>query len=63
MLKALGLAGVLGLVLVVAGLVVIALESLLVAGGLALVLVGVGLAAYGMISSFMQSMGLGMGAV
>lgn len=61
MRKTFGLAGMFGLVLVIAGLIVIALDSLLIAGGLALVLLGVGMAAYGMISNFMQAMGLGMG--
>jgi small neutral amino acid transporter SnatA (MarC family) len=61
MRNTLGLAGILGLGLVIAGLFVIALDSLVIAGGLGLVLIGLGLVTYGLISRFMRTMGMGMG--
>lgn len=59
MFDRLGAVGVLGIVLVVAGLALVAVESLLVAGGMALVLLGVGLAVKSLISGMLSAFGMG----
>lgn len=61
MLQRIGLAGVAGTVLLVAGLAVIAVlaDAPVVAGGLLLILLGVGLLAKGLVDAVLASMGLG----
>lgn len=53
-----GLVGLLGFPILILGFLVIALADPLIAGGLGLVLVGAGLVAYGLVSRFMQAMGM-----
>lgn len=59
MLDKLGTTGVVGLVLLVAGLGVVALENIVIAAGLALVFVGVGLLVKGLVGSLLGSLGVG----
>ncbi len=58
MLQKIGAVGIVGLLFVLGGISLVALIEPIIAGGLALVIAGIGLLAYGLISSFMQSMGL-----
>jgi hypothetical protein len=58
MLKRLGLAGVLGVLLMIVGIAILALENLLIAGGVALVIAGIGMVAYGMVKSMLGAFGL-----
>lgn len=58
MLDKLGPSGLAGLVLLLAGIALIAWFYPIVAAGLALVLVGIALVAKGLISSVMQSFGM-----
>jgi hypothetical protein len=58
MFNHLGFVGVLGLVLVICGLALIAIESLLVAFGLFLVLLGVGLAIKSLLSGLLATFGM-----
>lgn len=51
--------GVFGLLLVLAGLALVALENLLIAGGLVLVLVGLGLAVKSLVSGMLSAFGMG----
>ena len=59
MLGKLGLAGILGVLVMLGGIVLVALESLVIAGGLALVIAGLGLIVYGMVTNLMQAFGMG----
>jgi hypothetical protein len=59
MLDKLGAVGVVGLLLAVAGIAVVAVESLIIAGGLALVLVGLGVTAFGLVKNLLGSLGMG----
>jgi len=59
MLDKLGFAGLFGLVLVLGGVVVVAVESLLIAGGIALVIAGLGLVVFGMVKNLLSSLGMG----
>jgi hypothetical protein len=59
MLDTLGAAGLLGLVVLLAGVGVIASQNLVIAGGLALVVAGLGFVVYGLIRNVLSSMGLG----
>lgn len=58
MFDRLGLGGVLGLLLVLCGLVLVAVESLLVAGGLSLVLVGIGVVVKSVVSGMLAAFGM-----
>ncbi len=58
MLEKLGLTGVLGLLVLLAGVVLIARENLLIAAGMAFILAGLGLVVRALISSVMQQFGL-----
>jgi len=60
MLKLMGTIGVVGVVFVLLGIVLVAVESLILATGLTLVVGGAGLIAYGMVSRFMKAMGMPM---
>ncbi|KTG08185.1 hypothetical protein AUR64_01020 [Haloprofundus marisrubri] len=57
MLKRLGTTGILGVVLLLAGLGIVAYQAPIVAAGLAFVLAGVGLVAQGIVKSAMQAFG------
>lgn len=59
MLKKLGLPGIFGVLLMLAGVALIALENLLIAGGLALVVAGLGLVVYGLVTGLLSAMGMG----
>ncbi|WP_276273668.1 DUF7470 family protein [Haloarcula litorea] len=59
MLDKLGTVGVAGLVVVAAGIGLVAWQAPIVAAGLALVLSGVGLVAYGMLTSLLSAFGMG----
>ena len=59
MLDRLGAVGVAGVVVLLAGIGLVAWQSLVLAAGLALVVVGLGLVVYGLVTSLMASFGLG----
>jgi hypothetical protein len=59
MFDKLGLAGVLGLVLLFGGIGVLAWENLLIGGGVALVVAGLGLVVYGITTTLLGSLGMG----
>jgi hypothetical protein len=59
MLRNLGIAGILGLVLLIAGVGLAAWVNLLLGGALALVIAGLGLIVYGMVTNLLRSMGMG----
>ncbi len=60
MRKWMGTTGVVGVAVLVLGIVLVAIENLLIAGGLTLVIGGGALVAYGMVSRFMKAMGMPM---
>ncbi|GAA0669683.1 hypothetical protein ACFQDG_17000 [Natronoarchaeum mannanilyticum] len=59
MLKRLGATGIVGLLAILGGIALIAYESLVIAGGIALVLAGIGLVVRALVSSLINSMGMG----
>ena len=59
MLDNLGIAGILGVVLLIAGVGLAAWYSIVVGGALALIIAGLGLIVYGMVTNLMKAMGLG----
>lgn len=59
MFDKLGIAGVLGVVVMLAGIAIVAYHSLFAAAGLAFVVAGVGLVTYGMVTSLLSSLGMG----
>lgn len=59
MFDKLGVAGLLGVLLLFGGIGLIAWENLVVGGGVALVIAGLGLVVYGMITNLLTSMGMG----
>jgi hypothetical protein len=59
MLDKLGIAGVVGILCMLGGIVVVALESLVLAGGLALVIAGLGLVVFGLVKNLLASFGMG----
>jgi hypothetical protein len=59
MFDKLGAKGLVGLLVLVAGVAVIALENVLIAAGIGLVVVGVVLVAWGLVSGLMESFGMG----
>lgn len=54
-----GISGIIGVLVILGGLALIAYANPIIAGGLILVLIGVGLVIRGLISSLMESMGMG----
>ncbi|GAB7019206.1 DUF7470 family protein [Halostagnicola bangensis] len=58
MLDKLGPLGIAGLAIVLVGIVLIAIESLLVAGGMALVLLGLGLTVKALVSGMLGAFGM-----
>ncbi|MFC7074560.1 hypothetical protein ACFQJ7_08580 [Halovenus rubra] len=59
MLKNLGIVGIFGLVLMLAGVGVAASVNLLLGGAFALIIAGLGLIVYGMVTNLLKSMGMG----
>jgi len=59
MLDKLGAVGVIGLLLAVAGVGVVAIESLIIAAGLGLILLGLAVTAFGLVKNVLSSMGMG----
>jgi len=59
MLDKLGVAGVVGVLVLFGGIGLIASENLLIAAGIALVVGGLGLVVYGMVSNLLASFGMG----
>jgi len=59
MLKRLGATGIVGLLAIIGGIALIAYDSLVIAGGIALVLAGIGLVVRALVSSLINSMGMG----
>lgn len=59
MLEKLGIVGVLGIVVSLAGLGIVAYEAPLIAAGLALVLVGLGVVAFALVKNVLSSLGMG----
>ncbi|WP_266078915.1 DUF7470 family protein [Haladaptatus caseinilyticus] len=59
MLGKLGAKGIVGLLVLVAGIGVIALKSLIIAAGMGLVVVGFVLTAWGLVSGVLESFGMG----
>jgi hypothetical protein len=59
MFDKLGAKGIVGVLLLLGGIAVIALQNLVIAAGMALVVVGFVLVAWGLVSGLMSSFGLG----
>jgi len=59
MLDKLGLPGIAGVVVLLAGIGLVAWQNLILAAGLALVVGGLGLVVYGLVTSLLSSLGLG----
>jgi hypothetical protein len=59
MLDKLGYAGLAGVVILFAGIGLVAWQNLILAAGLALVVGGLGLVVYGIVTSLLSSFGLG----
>ena len=59
MLGKLGAKGIVGVLLLLGGIAVIAIQNLLIAAGIGLVVVGFVLVAWGLVSGLMSSFGLG----
>ncbi|USZ67107.1 hypothetical protein NGM10_10235 [Halorussus salilacus] len=59
MIDKLGAKGIVGVLLLLGGIAVIALQNLLIAAGIGLVVVGFVLVAWGLISGLMASFGMG----
>lgn len=59
MLDKLGIPGLLGVVVLLAGLALVTWESLVVGAGLALVIAGLGLVVYGMVQNLLAAFGMG----
>ncbi len=59
MLDKLGVAGLLGFLLLLAGIGLLATIDLLIAAGVAFVVAGLGLVIYGLVSGFLGSLGMG----
>jgi len=60
MLKQLGGAGVLGFLVLLAGIGVLAYVNPIIGAGVALVVAGLGLVTYGMVTNMMRALGMGM---
>jgi len=59
MLDKLGVVGFLGVLLMLGGVAVVAIESLLVAAGIAFVVAGLGLLVFGLVRNLLSSLGMG----
>ncbi|WP_226011533.1 DUF7470 family protein [Halomicrobium salinisoli] len=63
MLDKLGIAGVLGVLVMLGGIVLVAWQNLILAAGLAFVVAGLGLIVYGMVTNLLSAFGLGGGGM
>lgn len=63
MLDKLGMAGLLGVLVMLAGIVIVAWQNLFLAAGLAFVVAGLGLIVYGMVSNLLSAFGFGGGGM
>jgi len=59
MFNKLGLAGVLGFLVVLGGIAILAWQNLFIAGGIALVVAGLGLIVYGLVTNLLSALGMG----
>lgn len=59
MFDKLGIPGIVGVLCMLGGIVVVALENLLIAGGLALLVAGLGLIIFGLVKNLLSSFGMG----
>ena len=59
MLGKLGIPGVFGVLFMLGGIAIVALENLVLAGGIALVIAGLGLVVFGLVKNFLSTMGMG----
>jgi hypothetical protein len=59
MLNKLGIAGVIGVLFILGGVVVVAWQNLILAAGLALVIAGFGLVVFGLVKNLLASFGIG----
>ena len=59
MLGKLGIPGVFGVLFMLGGIAIVALENLVLAGGIALVIAGLGLVVFGLVKNFLSAMGMG----
>ena len=59
MLDKLGTKGILGVLLLLAGIAVIAIQNLIIAAGIGLVVLGFVLTAWGLVSGLLSSFGMG----
>ena len=59
MLDKLGVSGLLGFLLLIGGIGLLAYIDLIIAAGVAFVVAGLGLVVYGLVTSFLGSMGMG----
>jgi hypothetical protein len=59
MFDKLGIPGILGVLFMLGGIAVVALENIVLAGGLALVIAGLGLVVFGLVKNLLSSLGMG----
>ncbi|MFB6233265.1 MAG: hypothetical protein ABEH61_03305 [Haloarculaceae archaeon] len=59
MLDKLGVVGVVGVLLMLGGVAVVALENVLIAAGIALVVAGLGFVVLGLVKNLLASLGMG----
>ena len=59
MFDKLGAKGIVGVLVLLGGIAVIALQNLLIAAGMALMVVGLGLVVWGVVSSMLSNFGMG----
>lgn len=58
MLQRLGVAGIVGFLVLLGGISLLAYENLVVAAGVALVIAGIGLVVYGLVTTLMGQLGM-----
>ena len=63
MFERLGIGGVFGVLLLLAGIGVVASQNLVVAGGIALVIAGLGFVVYGIVRNLVSSLGMMGGGI
>jgi len=63
MLDKLGMAGILGVLIMLGGIAIVAWQNLFLAAGSAFVVAGIGLIVYGMVTNLLSAFGLGGGGM